>query len=51
MKPCDAVLAAWTDAGRVPEYHYAMQGELRRRWPVLAGALDSLAAAKGADND
>lgn len=45
MMPAAAVLAvleAWTEPGPVPEYHRAMQDELRRRWPALATALDTL---------
>lgn len=39
------VLAAWTVAGPVPEYHRAEQQRLREKWPALAVALESLAEA------
>lgn len=37
------VVAAWKDAGPVPEAHRAAQGRLRHDWPVLAVAVDRLA--------
>lgn len=40
----EAVLKAWTNPGPVPEYHRDMQRELTLKWPVLARALDELAA-------
>lgn len=40
----EAVLAAWTSAGPVPNYHRKFQDELRVNWPTLASALDRLAA-------
>lgn len=39
------VLDAWTVEGRAPDYHRGMQSRLHREWPVLAIALDRLAAA------
>jgi len=41
-----AVLAAWANPGANSAYHRKMQAELRRAWPVLAGALDRLAAGE-----
>ena len=43
-RPVDAVLAAWTDPGRAPEWHARARGEVRQTMPVLAAALDRLAA-------
>lgn len=34
--------SAWNTPGRVPLFHYAMKAKLRKQWPVLASALDSL---------
>jgi len=36
------IFKAWTDPGRVPDYHRGMQRKLRKEWPVLAQALDNL---------
>jgi len=44
MTPQEQVVAAWTDAGPVPSYHYAAQARLQAEWPALAQALDRLAA-------
>ena len=40
------VVKAWTDPGPMPGYHRYMQAKLRKEWPVLAEALDVLAAAE-----
>lgn len=46
MNPAvEAVVKAWTDPGPVPEYHRKAQWDLWSEWPVLAKALDELAAA------
>lgn len=39
-----AVVQAWTDAGRVPSWHRRAQKVVRRAMPVLAASLDRLAA-------
>lgn len=45
MNPAvEAVLKAWTNPGPVQEYHRDMQRDLTFKWPVLARALDELAA-------
>lgn len=38
-----SVIAAWTNPGPYPEYHYRMQASLREQWPALGFALDRLA--------
>ena len=43
-----AVKDAWTVPGRSPGVHRAWQERLRREWPVLARALDRLAAEQAA---
>lgn len=42
LPPLDAVVAAWSNPGRVPAYHAYMQVRLEREWPLLARALDRL---------
>ena len=42
LSPLDAVVAAWSNPGRVPAYHAYMQVRLEREWPLLARALDRL---------
>ena len=42
LSPLDAVVAAWSNPGRVPIYHAYMQSRLEREWPLLARALDRL---------
>lgn len=42
--PAEAVRKAWTDPGSHPEWHRRMTVEVRRSMPVLAAALDRLAA-------
>ena len=42
LPPLDAVVAAWSNPGRVPAYHAYMQVRLEREWPLLAHALDRL---------
>jgi hypothetical protein len=39
-----AVVAAWLDPGVQPGYHRFMQDRLHTEWPVLAKALEALAA-------
>lgn len=36
------IYAAWKDEGINPRYHTFMKDDLRRRWPVLAKALDRI---------
>lgn len=36
------VIQAWTNPGPSPSYHEMQKQRLRREWPVLAQALDSL---------
>jgi len=43
---CEAIIKAWTDAGIRPDYHKQMQQTLRKKWPVLAKALDDAAQAR-----
>jgi hypothetical protein len=43
--PSEDVLAAWTNPGPHPPTHWKAQADLRRDWPVLAQALDRLAAS------
>lgn len=38
------VVDAWTDKGPCPVYHEYIEGGVRASWPVLAEALDALAA-------
>lgn len=33
---------AWRVPGNHPDYHERMKADLRRRWPVLAEALDRI---------
>lgn len=42
MSAADDVKKAWTDAGRVPRYHFEQQRILHRNWPVLAEAIEKL---------
>lgn len=42
------IVDAWTVEGPVPGYHRAMVGQVRRRWPVLAQALDDAARLRRA---
>ena len=42
LPPLDAVVAAWSNPGRVPSYHAYMQVRLELEWPLLARALDRL---------
>lgn len=44
LSPADAVVAAWQVTGPVPGYHRAMQEQVREAMPLLARALDRLAA-------
>ncbi len=39
------VAAAWNDPGPVPLNHVRAKRRLRRDWPVLARAVEALAAA------
>lgn len=41
------IIVAWTDKGRVPRYHNEAMKSLRRDWPSLATAIDSLASQYG----
>ena len=43
----DNVVNAWTDPGPQPAYHAAVVDDLRKRWPVLARALDNLVTYEG----
>jgi len=43
----EAVLRAWTDAGSQPQWHEQCKDELRDAMPLLARALDRLAAEAG----
>lgn len=47
--PVQAVVRAWTAYGPRPDVHRAAMAQLRRDWPVLAGALDRLAGAPPED--
>lgn len=47
--PVQAVVRAWTVYGRRPDVHRQAMAQLRRDWPVLAGALDRLAGAPPED--
>lgn len=38
---------AWIIPGRVPTHHHRMRIQLRRDWPVLAGALDRIEQEAG----
>ena len=46
LPPLEAVLAAWTDPGPVPFWHRMQQENLRLSMPLLAHALDRLAAER-----
>lgn len=39
------VVDAWTDKGPCPAYHEYIEEGVRASWPVLASALDDLAAS------
>jgi hypothetical protein len=45
LAAADRVSAAWAVSGRSPGTHAAAQAQLRREWPVLALAVEELAAA------
>lgn len=36
------VTAAWTNEGRMPEFHRVVQADLGRRWPTLRNAVVAL---------
>ena len=38
------VANAWSVAGRAPAHHRPMQAQLRKAWPTLARAVESLAS-------
>lgn len=38
------VANAWNVAGRAPTHHRSMQAQLRKAWPTLARAVESLAS-------
>lgn len=38
------IMAAWNEAGPVPDFHAYMKSKLHREWPVLARALDVAAS-------
>jgi len=38
------VANAWSVAGRAPAHHRSMQAQLRKAWPTLARAVESLAS-------
>ena len=38
------VANAWNVAGRAPAHHRSMQAQLRKAWPTLARAVESLAS-------
>lgn len=40
------VINAWRIPGRNHKYHHEMQDKLRKKWPVLAKALDRLVQAQ-----
>lgn len=42
LEPIEAVRAAWSIAGPVPEYHEEMKAGVWFRMPLLARALDRL---------
>ncbi len=42
MSAADDVKKAWTRPGVSPAYHRQEQAHLRRRWPVLAQAIEKL---------
>lgn len=42
LSPQEAVIQAWSDAGRSPAAHQAAQNRLRKDMPLLARALDRL---------
>lgn len=44
--PSEAVLEAWINPGPVPAWHRAAQQEVRDAMPVLAAALDRMAAER-----
>lgn len=47
MSSIEEVINAWNDAGPHPPTHEKAKSELRRKWPVLANALDR-ASTQGA---
>ncbi len=47
MPPAEAVVMAWTYPGRRPDWHAMCKAELRASMPLLARALDRLAAEQG----
>ena len=44
LPPVEAVVAAWTTAGRRPDWDVRVAGMIRDAAPLLARALDRLAA-------
>jgi len=42
MRALETVVLAWNDPGPFPSLHFRAQRRLRRHWPVLAEALDTL---------
>ncbi len=47
MDATDAVIFAWKYPGRRPDWHQRKVDEVRRGMPLLARALDRLAAEQG----
>lgn len=46
LPPAEAVRRAWTDQGAAPAWHDAMKAEVASHMPLLARALDRLAATE-----
>jgi len=47
LPPVEAVVAAWTTTGRRPDWDLRVAGMIRDAAPLLARALDRLAAEHG----
>jgi hypothetical protein len=45
LPPDEAARRAWVDPGLAPDWHEAMKAEVASHMPLLARALDRLAAA------
>ena len=43
LEDVQAVVNAWIVSGTSPQYHNYMKDRLKREWPILANALETLA--------
>ena len=40
--PVKDLIEAWTNPGRCPVYHYAMQDRVRKEMPLVADAIERI---------